>query len=101
MMFPKYLVFLLILVGSIVSPVSKLMAWEDEQRKVREPEAELTPAKTAVAKFNVDFRVAIKAPAKTKQLRVWVPLPPNTENQMVSDRKVSDVPTTAPTATHT
>ena len=91
-MFPKYLVFLLILVGSIVSPVSKLMAWEDEQRKVREPEAELTPAKTAVAKFNVDFRVAIKAPAKTKQLRVWVPLPPNTENQMVSDRKFQTFP---------
>jgi len=92
MMFFRYLVYFLILVGSFVSSVSNLMAWEDEERQVRKTTAELAPAKTAVAKFNVDFRVTIKAPAKTKQLRVWVPLPPSTENQMVWDRKFQTFP---------
>ncbi len=92
MMFFRYLVYFLVLVGSLVSSISNLMAWEEEERHVREARVELAPEKTAIAKFKVDFRVAIKAPAKTKQLRVWVPLPPSTENQMVWDRKFHTFP---------
>ena len=90
-MFFRYLVFFLF-VGSALDPVSRLMAWEDEERQVQYTKPELVPAKTAVAKFKVDFRVAIKAPAKTKQLRVWVPLPPSNENQRVWDRKLHTFP---------
>ena len=90
-MFFRYLVFFLF-VGSALDPVSRLMAWEDEERQVQYTKPELVPAKTAVAKFKVDFRVAIMAPAKTKQLRVWVPLPPSNENQRVWDRKLHTFP---------
>ncbi|MAI34032.1 MAG: transglutaminase [Rhodopirellula sp.] len=92
MMFFRYLVFFLFLVGFVVDPVSRSMAWEEEERQVRDTKAEWLPTKTAVAKFKVDFRVAIKAPAKTKQLRIWVPLPPSNENQSVWDRKLQTFP---------
>ncbi len=91
-MFFKYLVGFVFVVGSFVSLTSNLMAGEEDEREVRQTAAEADPARTAIAKFKVDFRVALKAPAKTKQLRVWVPLSPSTKNQMVWDRKFHTFP---------
>lgn len=48
--------------------------------------------KSRVAKYQVDFRVAIKAPAGTKKLRVWLPLPNSSDSQQVSQRQITTLP---------
>ncbi len=92
MMFFRYLFFFSLVVGCLVGPVSNLKAWNEDEPETPQTNADLSPSKTAIAKFKVDFRVAIKAPAKTRKLRVWVPLPPTTDNQKVWDRHFMTFP---------
>jgi transglutaminase-like putative cysteine protease len=42
--------------------------------------------------YDVDFRVAVIAPANTKKLRVWLPLPTSNTCQQVFDRKLETFP---------
>lgn len=50
--------------------------------------------KSRAATYRVDFRVAISAPANTRTLRVWLPLPPSNDSQTVSDRQIDSFPRT-------
>ncbi len=44
------------------------------------------------ASYRVDFRVAVTPPAKTQQLRVWVPLPASDDVQEIGDRELNTFP---------
>ena len=48
--------------------------------------------KSRAATFRVDFRVAVAAPAKTRKLRVWLPLPPSDGDQQISERRIETFP---------
>ena len=88
----------------ILNPTSTLKALGNQPGGDEKPDSGTAPSRTARAKFEVDFRVAIVAPAKTKKLRVWIPIPPTTGNQVVTNsrfrtfpRKVSSKVSTEPT----
>lgn len=103
-MFLKFSVFLCLFVVCILNPTSTLKALGNQPGGGEKPDSGTAPSRTARAKFEVDFRVAIVAPAKTKKLRVWIPIPPTTGNQVVTNsrfrtfpRKVSSRVSTEPT----
>ena len=91
-MFYKYLICFSLISACLLAPGSNLMAWEDEPALSDATKSGLVPVKTSLAKFKVDFRVTIMAPANTRQLRVWIPLPPSTDTQVVRDRKFRTFP---------
>ena len=88
----KYLISFLLLIGCLLATDTNVVAWEGEPGPGDGTKSPLAPAKTSVAKFNVDFRVAIMAPAKTRKLRVWVPLPPSTATQVVTESEFRTFP---------
>ncbi len=88
----KYLISFLLLIGGLLATDTNVVAWEGEPGPVDGTMSPFAPAKTSVAIFNVDFRVAIMAPAKTRKLRVWVPLPPSTVTQVVTDSEFRTFP---------
>lgn len=55
-------------------------------------ETPLTATKGPTATFEVDSRIAITAPAGTKKLRVWIPLPPTTGTQVIRNRRIETFP---------
>lgn len=91
-MFLRSSVCFLLLAGFIVAPGTNRMAWADEQEQGRGFKSEFASTKTPIAKFKVDFRVAIMAPAKTRKLRVWVPLPPTNKTQVVRESNFRTFP---------
>lgn len=56
------------------------------------PKMALQASRSRMATYRVDFRVAIKPPDGTQKLSVWLPLPPSTEGQTVTDRKIETFP---------
>ena len=55
-------------------------------------ETPLIAMKGPTATFEVDSRIAITAPAGTKKLRVWIPLPPTTGTQVIRNRRIETFP---------
>ena len=93
MVFMRFLFCFTLLVGSPLLPLSVVIAWADQKSDQRVgPTPESGPTKGTHAKFNVDFRIAITAPAKTRRLRVWLPLPPSTDSQIISNRSLRTFP---------
>ena len=88
----KYLISFLLFIGCLMAIDTNVAAWGGEPGPGDGNKSGLAPAKTSVAKFNVDFRVTIMAPAKTRKLRVWVPLPPSTATQVVRDSEFRTFP---------
>ncbi len=42
--------------------------------------------------YDVDYRIVVTAPYRTKVLRVWLPLPPSNEGQKIEKRELSTFP---------
>jgi transglutaminase-like putative cysteine protease len=56
------------------------------------PDTPCQATKSRAATYEVDFRVAITAPAKTRQLRVWLPLATSDDCQSISGRSIETFP---------
>ena len=63
-----------------------------EQSDVTAPDSPSTASKSHWATYRVDSRVAITAPAKTRKLRVWLPIPPTTDTQVIKERRIETFP---------
>ena len=50
------------------------------------------PAISNSATFEVDFRVVVTAPYKTRQLKIWLPIPQSDEFQTIESSKISTFP---------
>ena len=92
MIFLRYLFCFSFLVGNPLNQLLPVMAWSEPVGTGVGSASESGPSKGPYAKFNVDFRVAITAPAKTRQLRVWLPLPPSIDSQIIRNRNLRTFP---------
>ena len=63
-----------------------------EAKPILSPDQAYTAQLSHAATYQVDFRVAITPPAKTKKLCVWMPLPPSDEVQQISNRVLTSFP---------
>ena len=90
MMFMRYLFCFTLLVGNPLIQLLPVMAWNEPVEVGSKPESGPTAGPSAI--FDVDFRVAITAPDKTRQLRVWLPLPPSTDGQIIRNRNLRTFP---------
>lgn len=66
--------------------------WAEPLSPTLSPEMSSRAAKSKIATFRVDFRVAVAAPANTRKLRVWLPLPRSDDCQQISERKIETFP---------
>ena len=90
MIFSRYLFCIVLLVGNPLIQLLPVMAWNEPVGVGSKLEP--GPTEGPSATFNVDFRVAITAPDKTRQLRVWLPLPASTGGQIIRNRTLRTFP---------
>ncbi len=57
--------------------------------------------RSRLATYEVDFRVSISPPEKTKTLRVWLPLPSDDSAQRITDRRMATFPRSVQPSIHT
>ena len=58
-----------------------------------DPTSPSTATKSQPAEFEMDYRIMVTPPAGTKQLRVWLPIPPSNEVQQFESIELSTFPT--------
>ncbi|HJZ54672.1 MAG TPA: hypothetical protein VKE74_06915, partial [Gemmataceae bacterium] len=66
-----------------------------------DPEQPYTAARSAPVSYDIDFRVILTAPQGTKQLRVWVPVPPSDRGQEVKPGAFTTFPAEVTPGLHT
>ncbi len=87
-----YRISTVFLLGCLCLPVSSAAEPGSLSFETLSPQTASQATKSRTATYRVDFRVAITAPANTKKLRVWLPLPPSDDCQSVSDRRIDTFP---------
>lgn len=87
-----YRILTVFLLGWLCLPVSPAAEPGFSSLETLSPEIASQATKSRTATYRVDFRVAITAPANTKKLRVWLPLPPSDDCQSISDRRIDTLP---------
>lgn len=85
-------IFIVVLLGWFCLSVSPAAEPNPATLENLSPDMASQATKSRTAMYRVDFRVAIKAPANTKKLRVWLPLPPSDDCQTISDRRLATLP---------
>jgi transglutaminase-like putative cysteine protease len=73
-----------------LTTISPLLA--EEGKSSLDPNMSYGGTKSSPVTYQVDLSAVVTAPYKTKILRVWMPLPPSNEHQVVQDRKMSTFP---------
>jgi transglutaminase-like putative cysteine protease len=87
----KRLVPLLVLLPTLgLLPLAASPAAAD--RTALDPDAPYTARKTNPVTYDVDFSVVVTAPARTKVLKVWLPLPQSDAGQEVEEKELGSFP---------